>query len=184
MLDNDTSFTVNFDLAEQELVKSFSTRERYVYAIFTFISDSIFPGNISPEMYKKAIKHTLFWSLQESFSKEDRNEDLIAYIHTLNRKLQRSVSNGTCRHFFVAEWNIFEETLTNNDTINVIVYKLKQVNRNWSVMFSFPNFQSLEGRMLAEGNDNLQQILLGQKEYIYNIYQECKYTVPCMVINT
>ena len=97
---HDTYFTLNFGLAERELVDSLTQIPVSLYGIWLLFRHELFEPEVKEVMTPQVFKHCLFW-IMETHPPRTFGEDNITHSFSLLlQKIQDVVTNRICPNYF------------------------------------------------------------------------------------
>ena len=106
--EHDTHFRLNFDLAQRELLDSFSQGQRNVYVIMLCLRQQVFSSDTATVVTTQVIAHTLFWMIQNNEPRLFGEDNMILCLEIYISEMHRVLECGVCRHFFVKSHNLLD----------------------------------------------------------------------------
>ena len=116
--DPNNEWRISFTIAERILVDTLSSIQRlaYLYAKLIWMSSL----KSSSFLVSYHLKNALLWLCEERSSEFWRGDNLVVCVRDIFRWLQREISNGKLRNYFIATDNMIPTSAESTDVYNLV----------------------------------------------------------------
>ncbi|XP_063406233.1 uncharacterized protein LOC134690187 [Mytilus trossulus] len=132
---------ISFSMAEKQLIYSFSHTQLLCYALLKIIHKDIIKPKHGDLICSYFLKTILFWLSEEPCPSDWKPESFFSCFLNCLRRLIYCVENKTCLHYFIPEYNLFEDRFTNEQQ-SILLNTLQLIYISpWNAIFNTSTFQ-------------------------------------------
>ncbi|XP_071142143.1 cyclic GMP-AMP synthase-like receptor [Mytilus edulis] len=111
---------ISFSMAEKQLIYSFSHTQLLCYALLKIILKDIIKPKHGDLICSYFLKTIMFWLSEESYPSDWKPESFLSCFLNCLRRLNYCVEYKTCLHYFIPEYNLFEDRFTDDQQVTLL----------------------------------------------------------------
>ncbi|VDI01960.1 Hypothetical predicted protein [Mytilus galloprovincialis] len=139
----DLQWRISFSVTEKLLIHSFTHTQLFCYALLKIILKDIIKPRHGDLLCSYFLKTIMFWLSEEISPLEWIPESMNVCVLNCIRRLIYCVEYKTCLHYFIPEYNLFEERFTEEEH-KTLMDTLKSIYESpWTSIFDTSPFQTI-----------------------------------------
>ncbi|XP_063406539.1 uncharacterized protein LOC134690495 [Mytilus trossulus] len=132
---------ISFSMAEKQLIYSFSHTQLLCYSLLKIILKDIIKPKQGDLICSYFLKTIMFWLSEESCPSDWKPESFLSCFLNCLSRLNYCVEYKTCLHYFIPEYNLFEDRFTDDQQVSLLNTLQLIYMSPWTAIFNTLTFQ-------------------------------------------